>query len=88
MALKLYADYLLSEDLSKVQSGPISRTILQTLALMDGCSVSEIAKAIDVSLTKLSRYLAPLSDADLVLKKDGKYYVRDRMLQDYLKFES
>lgn len=86
-SLKLYADYLLSEDLSKVQSGPISRTILQTLAFMDGCSVSELAKAIDVSLTKLPRYLNPLSDADLVLKKDGKYYVRDRMLQDYLKFQ-
>lgn len=86
-SLKLYADYLLSEDLGEVQSGPMSRTILQVLASMGGCSVSEIAKAIDTPLTKLPRYLEPLSDADLILKKDGKYYIRDKILRDYLKFQ-
>lgn len=85
--LKLYVEYLLSENLGQVQSGPISITILQVLASVGGCTVSELARAIDVPLTKLPRYLAPLSDADLVIKKDGKYYIRDRMIRDYLKFQ-
>ncbi len=86
-SLKLYADYLLSEDLSEVQSGPISKTILQVLASVGGCSISELARAIDTPLTKLPRYLNPLSDADLILKKDGKYQIRDKILRDYLKFQ-
>ena len=86
-SLKLYADYLLSEDLGEVQSGPISKTILQVLASVGGCSISELAKAIGTLLTKLPRYLTPLLNADLILKKDGKYYIRDKILRDYLKFQ-
>lgn len=86
-SLKLYADYLLSEDLGEVQSGPMSKTILQVLASKGGCSISELAKEIDTPLTKLPRYIDPLSDADLILKKDGKYYIRDNILRDYLKFQ-
>jgi DNA-binding IclR family transcriptional regulator len=52
-----------------------------------GCSISELARAIDTPLTKLPRYLNPLSDADLILKKDGKYQIRDKILRDYLKFQ-
>ncbi|MEM3143435.1 MAG: hypothetical protein QXW91_02265, partial [Candidatus Nitrosotenuis sp.] len=86
-SLKLYAEYMLSEDLGEVQSGPMSKTILQVLASMGECSISELAKAIDTPLTKLPRYIEPLSNADLILKKDGKYYIRDKILRDYLKFQ-
>lgn len=86
-SLKLYTDYLLSEDLGEVQSGPISITILQVLASHGSCSISEIAKLINTSITKLPRYLTPLLNADLILKKDGKYSIRDKILRDYLKFQ-
>lgn len=87
--LKLYAEYILSEDLSDATGGPILKTILQALSdSSTGYAVSELAKKISVSLTKLPRYLKPLTDADLITKTDGKYTVRDKMLREYLRVQA
>lgn len=86
--LKLYAEYLLSDDLADTTGGPILKTILQALSDSSaGYTVSELAKKISVSLEKLPRYLKPLTEADLITKVDGKYIVRDKMLREYLRLQ-
>lgn len=88
-ALRLYAEYVLSEDLSQVQSGPLSKTILEVLSSNnDGYTVSEIAKSTSVTISKLPRYLQPLSNADIITKIDGRYSIRDRVLREYLRRQS
>lgn len=87
--LRLYAEYVLSEDLADATGGPILKTILQALSgNNEGYTVSELAKKISVSLEKLPRYLKPLVDADLVTKTGGRYAVRDKMLREYLRVQA
>lgn len=87
--LRLYAEYVLSEDLADATGGPILKTILQALSGdSKGYTVSELAKRISVSLEKLPRYLKPLVDADLVTKTGGRYAVRDKMLREYLRVQA
>ncbi len=87
--LRLYAEYILSEDLADATGGPILKTILQALSDNGaGYTVSELAKKISVSLEKLPRYLRPLTDADLVTKTGGRYTVRDKMLREYLRVQA
>lgn len=87
--LRLYAEYILSEDLADATGGPILKTILQALSdNSEGYTVSELAKKISVSLEKLPRYLKPLVDADLVTKTGGRYAVRDKMLREYLRIQA
>jgi AAA+ ATPase superfamily predicted ATPase len=87
--LRLYAEYILSEDLSDATGGPILKTMLQALSgSSEGYTVSELAKRISVSLEKLPRYLKPLVDADLVTKTGGRYTVRDKMLREYLRMQA
>jgi len=87
--LRLYAEYVLSEDLAGATGGPILKTMLQALSNdSEGYTVSELAKKISVSLEKLPRYLKPLIDADLVTKTGGRYAVRDKMLREYLRSQA
>jgi len=87
--LKLYCDYLLSEDLSTVIKGPMPRTILRALSEQDeGLSYSEISKKIAYSMNKLPKYVKPLIDADLVVQDKGKFLIRDKILREYLKIEA
>ncbi len=87
--LRLYAEYVLSEDLADATGGPILKTILQALSgSSEGHTVSELARKISVSLEKLPRYLKPLVDADLVTKTGGRYAVRDKMLREYLRVQT
>ncbi|MBM2852920.1 MAG: hypothetical protein HW420_1467 [Candidatus Nitrosotenuis sp.] len=86
--LKLYAEYILSEDLADATGGPILKTILQALSdNSTGYTVSELAKKMSIALTNLPRYLTPLIDADLVTKINGNYIVRDKMLREYLRVQ-
>lgn len=86
--LKLYAEYLLSEDLARSTGGPISLTILQALSdSNEGYTVSELANRISISLTSLPRYLKSLIEADLIVKTAGKYKIRDKMLRQYLRLQ-
>lgn len=88
-ALKLYAEYVLSEDLAGTTGGPILRTILQALSDSDaGYAVSDLSKKISVQMTKLPRYLASLTDADLVTKTEGRYLVRDKIVRQYLRIQA
>lgn len=87
--LRLYCQYLLSEDLSTIIKGPMPMTILRAISEhVDGLSISEIAKKIDSHMSKLPRYIKPLIDADLLLKKDGRCFIRDKILRQYLKNEA
>lgn len=88
-SLKLYAEYVLSEDLGTATGGPILRTILRALSDSDtGYSYSEIAKKISVPMDTLSRYMPSLEDADLVISGYKSFRIRDRVIREYLKLEA
>ena len=83
-SLNLYVKYLLTEDIGTYARGPIMSQILR--ALVDGpLSAGRIARAAEVKLTSLPKFLNQLIEMDLV-KKDGRAYsMVDRVVTDYLK---
>lgn len=87
--LKLYVDYVLSEDVGLAQGGPILRTILRALSDSDeGYRNSELAKKIGIEQFNLPVYLKGLVKADLVSKGQKNYIIRDKVVREYLKQEA
>lgn len=87
-SLKLYAEYVLSEDLNAATGGPILRTILRALSDSDkGYSYSEISKKTSIPMDTLSRYMPSLEDADLIVQKQKLFRIRDRVVREYLRLE-
>lgn len=90
-SLRLYEEYVLSEDLREAQGGPILRTILQLMAsnkngLLGG---TEVADLLNRPLQHIEPYLDTLTKFDLVIKRgeDKKYAIRDKVLEQYLRLE-
>lgn len=87
--LRLYAQYVLSEDLRAATGGPILRTILSALSDSDGgYTYSELSKKMSVPMSAISRYIPSLVDADLVNSDRGALKVRDKVIHQYLKQEA
>ena len=86
--LRLYMEYILAEDLNIARGGPMLRSILRALSETDsGYSYSELSRKLSVKMTKLPFYLDQLGKADLVLKTDKGFMIRDRVLRKYLQIE-
>ncbi len=84
-ALNLYARYIIAEDLGTHAKSRQSRFLKILHALKKGpLSVSEISKQTTIALTSLPWYLQQLISYDLVIKSEDGYYVRERVLRDYL----
>jgi AAA+ ATPase superfamily predicted ATPase len=87
--LKLYVDYVLSEDTKIAKGGPLLRTILRALSdRNDGYSYSELAKKISQPIANLPKYLDSLLEADLIIKSSQGFVVRDRVVREYLRLEA
>jgi response regulator of citrate/malate metabolism len=87
--LRLYTEYVLSEDLKAVTGGPILRTILSSLSDSDsGHSISELAKKTGIPMHTISRYIPSLLTADLIAQTEGTIKIRDRVILEYLKLEA
>lgn len=84
--LRLYAEYVLAEDVATAQGGPMLRSVLLKLALSEkGLSYSEIAKEIRISMTSVVPYMNELIKTDLVVKEGTSYGIRDKIVKEYLR---
>lgn len=83
--LRLYANYVISESMSRAQGGPIFNSILTELAKSDtGMSYSEIGEKLGEPATSIVPYMNELVKVDLV-KKEKNYYIRDKVVKKFLR---
>jgi AAA+ ATPase superfamily predicted ATPase len=81
-ALNLYVNYILKEDLGS--STKEARLVRALKAISHGQNAtSTIAKAIKLKLSSLPYYLQELEKYDLIEKKDRKYSIKDKIIEDY-----
>jgi AAA+ ATPase superfamily predicted ATPase len=94
--LRLYQEYILSEDLGEATGGPVLRSILQFLAshrdpnnVVTPATGTEIANFLSRPLQQIKSYLEELSRYDLILKndQDKTYAIRDKVLERYFMLE-
>ncbi|MDE1841793.1 MAG: hypothetical protein KGI09_07920 [Thaumarchaeota archaeon] len=85
-SLRLYAEYVLAEDVATAQGGPMLKSILVKLALSQkGMSYSEIGKALAISTTSVVPYMNELVKTDLIVKEGTLYSIRDKIVKEYLR---
>ncbi|MDE1765535.1 MAG: AAA family ATPase [Thaumarchaeota archaeon] len=85
-SLRLYAEYVLAEDIATAQGGPMLKAILIKLALSQtGLSYSEIGKALGISTTSVVPYMNELVKTDLAVKEGTAYSIRDKIVREYLR---
>jgi AAA+ ATPase superfamily predicted ATPase len=83
-ALNLYVNYILKEDLgSSMKEARLTR-ILQAIAQGKN-TASEIAKQVKLKLSSVPFYLQELEKYDLIEKREGKYWLKDKIISDYFK---
>lgn len=81
-ALHLYVNYILKEDLGSSTKETRLLRILQAIS-QEKNTASQIAKHIKLKLSSLPYYLQELERYDLIEKRNGKYYVSDKIIRDY-----
>ena len=81
-ALYLYVNYILKEDLGSSTKEARLRRILQAIAQGQNAS-SKIAKQVKLQLSSVPFYLQELEKYDLIEKKEGKYWLKDKVVSDY-----
>lgn len=88
-SLRLYAQYVLAEDIATAQGGPTLKSILEKLAVVDdGLSYSGLSKELDVPTSSIVPYINELIKTDLVVKEGTAYKIRDNIIKQYLKLSS
>ncbi len=81
-ALNLYVNYILKEDLGS--STKEARLIRILRAISQGKTTpSQIAAQIRLKLSSLPYYLQELEKYDLVEKREAKYLIKDKVINDY-----
>jgi hypothetical protein len=81
-ALNLYVNYILKEDLGS--STKEARLIRLLQAISQGKNTSsQIAAHIKLKLSSLPYYLQELEKYDLIEKREGKYWIKDKVINDY-----
>jgi AAA+ ATPase superfamily predicted ATPase len=81
-ALNLYVNYILKEDLGS--STKEARLIRLLQAISQGKNTpSQIAAHMKLKLSSLPYYLQELEKYDLIEKREGKYWIKDRVINDY-----
>ena len=88
-SLRLYAQYVLAEDIATAQGGPTLKSILEKLAAVDdGLSYSGLSKELDIPTSSIVPYMNELIKTDLVTKEGTAYKIRDSIIKQYLKLSS
>lgn len=86
-ALNLYVNYILKEDMGS--STKEARLIRLLRAISQGKNTSsQIATHIRLKLSSLPYYLQELEKYDLIEKRDGKYWIKDKVINDYFQTSS
>lgn len=81
-ALNLYVNYILKEDLGSSTKETRLIRLLQAISRGKHTS-SQIALHIKLKLSSLPYYLQELEKYDLIEKKEGKYWIKDKVVNDY-----
>lgn len=81
-----YCNDTLKTFLSRTNGQTLSKIILKVISLEEGLRLSEIAKRIYKSAPVTKSLLERLISADILYKKDGRYYFYDSVLRLWLKF--
>lgn len=86
-SLRLYAEYVLTEDIATAQGGPVLKSILIKMATSNkaGLSYSEISRLLGMPMTSLVPYVNELIKMDLVVKEENLYKIRDKIIYEYLR---
>lgn len=86
-ALYLYENYVLKEDLGSSTKETRLLKILRSIALGNN-TVSAISSRTALKATSLPFYINELEKYDLIERSNGKYFVTDKVLNDYLALEA
>lgn len=87
--LRLYAEYVLAEDVATAQGGPMLRAILSVLAKSDiDLGYTDMAKSLLVKAHELVPYVNELIKTDLVVKTESGYAIRDRIIKEHLRLNA
>lgn len=81
-ALNLYVNYILKEDLGSSTKEARMMRILQAIS-QGKDTASQIAKHVKLKLSSLPFYLQDLERYDLIQKRNGKYWITDKIVNDY-----
>ena len=81
-ALNLYVNYILKDDLGSSTKEARLMRILQAISQGNNTS-SQIAKQVNLKLSRLPFYLQELEKYDLIERKEGKYRLKDKIVNDY-----
>lgn len=84
-ALKLYAEYVITEDISEARGGPILLTIVRVLATKGPMSIGTIANAVGKPANYLQEYVDELLKFDVILKDGKDYRLTDPVIAAYLR---
>ena len=97
-SLRVYEDYVLSEDLKEATGGPILRTIMQILASSRNqhndetapLTLTDVANFLGKPSQQIEPYITELMKFDLVIKdeRNKTYVIRDKVLERYLRMEA
>ena len=84
-ALKLYAEYVLAEDISEATGGPILLTIMRALATKGPMSVGALANTVGKPANYLQEYVDELLKFDVIVKDQKDYRLADAVITAYLR---
>lgn len=85
-SLRLYAQYVLAEDIATAQGGPTLKSILEKLAVTDqGLSYSGLSKELRLPTSSIVPYMNELVKTDLIVKEGTVYKIRDNIVKQYLR---
>ena len=84
-AIKLYAEYVITEDIAEAQGGPILLTIMKALAVKGTMSIGALAKAVGKPANYLQQYVGELLKFDVIVKEGKDYSLTDGVIATYLR---
>lgn len=81
-----YCRYLYDISLQKARGYGLLKALLQVLAEEEGLSLSELARRLRRQASATREYLRWLSEVDLVIEEDKRYYYRDPLLRFWVAY--
>jgi AAA+ ATPase superfamily predicted ATPase len=84
--INLFCRYIHDLSLERARSKSLLKAILYILTQKEGLSLSEIASLLKRSPGETSSLLHRLIEVDLIVKREGRYSIKDRILKYWLKY--
>jgi len=80
----MHLDYVFNESLSRAYRGAVHRQILLILAQEEGLTLTQISNKLKKKTGEVSNYLKFLLKTDLIVRKNDRYYFRDKLMRFWL----